>query len=165
MTIKDNIIHIFTDGACSHNPGKGGAAAILKYKEHSKVVLAYLPLTTNNQMELIATIIALKALKKSSTINIYTDSIYVKKGITEWIQLWKANGWRSSNKKLVKNVKLWQILLELANMHTINWHWVKGHAGHKENEEADQLAKSAIAEAAPLAKEFLFLSEELGYKP
>lgn len=161
--MSENTINIFTDGACSNNPGKGGAAAILKYKEHVKEIQAYLPLTTNNQMEMIACIIALKALKKPSFVTIYTDSIYVQKGITEWIKKWQTKNWKGSNNQPVKNVELWQELLELTKVHTIIWKWVKGHAGHEENEKADTLARNAILQESPLLEDFLFLSFNLGY--
>lgn len=163
ITMPENTINIFTDGACSNNPGKGGAAAILKYKEHTKCIQAYLPLTTNNQMEMIACIIALKALKKPSSVTIYTDSIYVQKGITEWIKKWQVSNWKGAGKQPVKNVELWQELLNLTKIHTVTWKWIKGHAGHPENEEADNLARNAITKESPLLDDFLFLSFNLGH--
>mgnify|MGYP006058929741 CR=1 FL=1 len=145
MTInKNNIIEIYTDGACSGNPGNGGWGAILLYKEHKKEISGAVADTTNNQMELKAVIESLKALKRSSEIIIHTDSIYVKDGITKWINNWKNNGWRTANKKPVKNLELWQELDLLVAKHQISWKWVKGHNGNKYNEIADQLATKAI---------------------
>ncbi|MBX7147010.1 MAG: ribonuclease HI [Alphaproteobacteria bacterium] len=139
-----NIINIFTDGACSGNPGPGGWGAILYYKNIEKEILGGETSTTNNRMELMAPIKALEILKKPSHVNIYTDSIYVKEGITNWIHGWKKNNWRTSNKKPVKNIDLWQQLDTLCQKHQINWHWIKGHVGHPQNERADYLARQAI---------------------
>jgi len=142
-----NRVQIYTDGACSGNPGPGGWGAILVSGEHRKEISGGEPATTNNRMELMAAIEALRALKGSPSVDLYTDSTYVKKGITEWIASWKANGWRRrSGKKLlpVKNEDLWRALDELAASHTVNFHWVEGHAGHAENERADELARAAI---------------------
>ncbi|MGV3278512.1 ribonuclease HI [Rickettsiales bacterium LUAb2] len=158
-TLNHNIINIFTDGACSGNPGEGGTCAILTYNEHEKIITGYLPLTTNNQMELLGAIIGLRSLKKASEVNLYTDSNYLKNGMTAWIFNWKKNNWRSSNKSPVKNKELWLELDKLANIHTINWHWIKGHAGHEYNEKADYWARSAISNKAPLLEEFLFLTK------
>ena len=138
------LLEIFTDGACRGNPGPGGWGVILRYKKSEKHLSGSETLTTNNRMELTAVIKALTALNKSCDIKITTDSQYVRKGITEWITQWKKHNWKTSNKKPVKNLDLWQQLDTLAKQHKISWHWVKGHSGHKENELADQLANQAI---------------------
>lgn len=137
-------VEIFTDGACRGNPGPGGWGAILRYNKHEKKINGSEPLTTNNRMELTAVIKALKQLKKRCKVEITTDSKYVQQGITSWIEQWKKNNWKTSNKKPVKNLDLWQQLDTIANQHEIIWHWVKGHSNHKENELADQLANEAI---------------------
>jgi ribonuclease HI len=137
-------ITIYTDGACSRNPGKGGWGAILLYNNHKKKLSGFKPLTTNNQMELTAIIKAIEALKEKCKIDLYTDSQYVKKGITEWIENWIKKGWKTSNKKPVKNTELWKNLYELSKKHDITWHWIKGHAGNKYNEIADTLATNEI---------------------
>ncbi|MCD6035684.1 MAG: ribonuclease [Rickettsiales bacterium] len=139
-----NTVRIYTDGACSGNPGPGGWGAVLFYKDAVKELSGGEADTTNNRMELMAAIESLKALKRSSTIDLYTDSEYVRQGITQWIEGWKKNGWKTSAKKPVKNVDLWQALEEECARHQIAWHWVKGHAGHPENERADTLAREAI---------------------
>jgi ribonuclease HI len=138
------IIH--TDGACSGNPGPGGWGAILTFGNHEKELKGGEALTTNNRMELMAAIAALEALKRPCTVDLYTDSQYLRGGITGWINSWKRNGWRTSDKKPVKNVDLWQRLDAALARHTVNWHWVRGHAGHAMNERADRLAREAIAE-------------------
>jgi len=137
-------IQIYTDGACSGNPGPGGWGAVLIYKEHSKKISGFEKETTNNRMELKAVIESLKALKKSSEVIIYTDSKYVQNGINEWIHSWKINGWKNSAKKPVKNIDLWQELDEQVAKHNLQWVWVKGHSGNKFNEMADELARQAI---------------------
>ncbi|MBN1968625.1 MAG: ribonuclease HI [Candidatus Delongbacteria bacterium] len=137
-------IKIYTDGACSYNPGPGGWGAILIYDEHKKILSGYHESTTNNQMELTAVIEALSALKKECDITIYTDSMYVKNGITDWIENWRKNGWKTSSKKPVKNVELWKKLYELTLIHNIDWEWVKGHAENIFNNEADLLAREEI---------------------
>lgn len=138
-------VEIFTDGACSGNPGIGGWGAILRYKETEKELSGGELETTNNRMELMAVIIALSALKTSCNISLYTDSQYVMKGITEWLANWKKNGWKTSNKKqAVKNIDLWQQLDELVQKHEIRWIWVKGHNGHAENERCDALARAEV---------------------
>lgn len=139
--MKDKI-EIYTDGSCLGNPGNGGWAAILLYKEHQKKISGGKENTTNNQMELQAVIEALKALKRPSEIIIYTDSQYVKNGLTMWITNWKRNGWRTADKKPVKNLELWQELDFESAKHQITWHWVKAHAGNKYNEIVDKLARS-----------------------
>ena len=133
------IVEIFTDGACSGNPGPGGWGAILRYGDAEKELSGHEDDTTNNRMELMAVIQALETLTRAVTVKVYTDSTYVQKGMTEWIEGWKAKNW-----KKVKNVDLWKRLDEAANPHDIEWIWVKGHAGHPENERADDLATSAI---------------------
>ncbi|MDR2548451.1 MAG: ribonuclease HI [Rickettsiales bacterium] len=140
-------VTIYTDGACLGNPGAGGWAAIILFQNHRKDVYGREENTTNNKMELTAVINGLKALKFSCNINLYTDSLYVKYGITEWINKWKVNGWKTSNKKSVKNMELWKELDDIASQHEINWRWVKAHNGDKYNEEADSLARKAIIDA------------------
>lgn len=138
-------VEIFTDGACSGNPGIGGWGAILRYKETEKELSGGEFQTTNNRMELMAVIRALSALKTTCNISLYTDSQYVMKGITEWMGNWKKNNWKTSNKKQpVKNVDLWQQLDELTQKHEIRWIWVKGHNGHPENERCDALARAEV---------------------
>lgn len=137
-------IEIFTDGACSGNPGPGGWGAILRWREHEKELSGGENPTTNNRMELMAAIVALESLKRASAVSLYTDSTYVRDGITKWIHGWKRNGWRTSAKKPVKNEDLWRRLDAALAPHDVDWHWVKGHAGHPENERADQLARDAV---------------------
>ena len=134
-------VEIWTDGACSGNPGPGGWGALLRYGDTEKELYGGQADTTNNQMELKAAIEALNALKKPCTVELTTDSQYVKGGMTGWIFGWKKNGWKTANKKPVKNVELWQALDEAVSRHKVNWHWIKGHAGHAENEKADELAR------------------------
>ena len=140
-------VRIYTDGACRGNPGKGGWGAVLKYGETEKHISGFEAQATNNQMELRAAIEALSVLKRSCEVILTTDSQYVKKGITEWLGNWKLKGWKTADRKPVKNIELWRQLDELASKHEVKWHWVKGHAGHPENELADQLANSAIDKA------------------
>ena len=142
--IKAPVI-VYTDGACSGNPGPGGWGAILMSGEHRKEIFGGEANTTNNRMELLAAISALEALKRKSAVEIHTDSNYVKNGITTWIHGWKKNGWKTADKKPVKNAELWQRLEALTHDHTVAWHWVKGHAGHPENERADELAREGMA--------------------
>lgn len=137
-------VTIYTDGACSGNPGPGGWGAVLQCNGVEKELSGYAPATTNNQMELQAAIEALNALRQRCSVDIYTDSTYVRQGITEWIHNWKRNSWRTADKKPVKNAELWQTLLAATEQHEIRWHWVKGHAGHPGNEHADALARAAI---------------------
>lgn len=137
-------IIIFTDGACRGNPGPGGWGALLRYGEHEKILSGAEAHTTNNRMELIGTIKALEALQQSCKVDLYTDSQYVKKGITEWIHQWKKNHWKKADKKPVKNADLWQRLDKEFNHHQITWHWVKGHSGHPENDLVDSIANKAI---------------------
>ncbi|MBV9991021.1 MAG: ribonuclease HI, partial [Alphaproteobacteria bacterium] len=137
-------IDIFTDGACSGNPGPGGWGAILRSGAHEKELSGGQPATTNNRMEMTAAIEALKSLKKPSTVTIHTDSRYLMDGATQWMKKWKANGWKTSDKKPVKNDDLWRALEDAAAPHQVNWRWVKGHSDHVENARADALARSAI---------------------
>ena len=137
-------VTIFTDGACSGNPGPGGWGAILRYNENEKELSGGEISTTNNRMELMAAISALEALTKPVQVSLYTDSIYLKDGITKWIHTWKARAWKTASKKPVKNKDLWMRLEAAMNVHQIQWCWIKGHAGHVENEKADQLARAAI---------------------
>ncbi|MDP2752155.1 MAG: ribonuclease HI [Rhodocyclaceae bacterium] len=140
------LVDIYTDGACSGNPGPGGWGAVLCAGEREKEIYGGEPLTTNNRMELTAVIEALRALKYPATVRVYTDSQYVQKGISEWIQGWKRRGWKTASKTAVKNEDLWRVLDELANgPHRIEWLWVKGHAGHPMNERADALARHGIS--------------------
>jgi ribonuclease HI len=143
----DGIVDIFTDGACSGNPGPGGWGAVLRFGPHEKELYGYEAATTNNRMELMAAIKSLEALKRPSKVRITTDSNYVRDGITAWIHNWKKNGWRTADKKPVKNAELWRRLDELRGLHNVEWHWVRGHAGHPENERADELARRGIKEA------------------
>ncbi len=138
-------IEAYTDGACKGNPGVGGWGVWLKYGQHEKCLFGGEPLTTNNRMELTAVIEALKAIKKSANVRIYTDSSYVQKGMTEWIASWKARQWKTADKKPVKNEDLWKVLDALAQTHKVEWIWVKGHAGHEGNEKADALANQGVA--------------------
>ncbi len=140
------MIEIFTDGACRGNPGPGGWGALLRAGKHEKELWGGEAHTTNNRMEMTAVIEALKALKKSSDVVLTTDSQYVRKGITEWIEGWKRKNWQTAAKKPVKNVELWQEIDSLAASHRIDWRWVKGHSGHSENERVDELANRGIDE-------------------
>lgn len=137
-------VSIWTDGACSGNPGPGGWGALLRYGKTERELFGGEFETTNNRMELTAAIEALNALKEPCIVELTTDSQYVKGGITGWINGWKKNGWKTANKKPVKNVELWQALDEAVQRHTVNWHWIKGHAGHEENERADELARRGM---------------------
>ena len=144
MTDAETIVSIYTDGACSGNPGPGGWGAILKWANHERELSGGEPHTTNNRMELIAAISALEALKRPCTIDLHTDSQYLRQGITGWIHGWKRNGWRTANRQLVKNSDLWRRLETAIARHQVRWHWVRGHAGHELNERADQLARDGI---------------------
>jgi ribonuclease HI len=144
-----NRVTIYTDGACSGNPGPGGWGAILRFGEHEKELSGGAAETTNNRMELTAAIEALNALKRPCAVDLYTDSTYVRSGITEWLDGWKRKNWRTAAKKPVKNAELWQALDEARLRHDVSWHWVKGHAGHPENERADELARMGMAPFKP----------------
>ena len=137
-------VEVFTDGACSGNPGPGGWGAILISGKHRKEIRGGEAMTTNNRMELMAAISALEALKGASCVELHTDSEYVKNGITAWIHGWKRRGWKTADKKPVKNVELWQRLDAARMRHAVEWHWVRGHAGHAENERADELAREGM---------------------
>ena len=141
-------VDIFTDGACSGNPGPGGWAAILRWRGTEKELSGYAPDTTNNRMEMMAAIQGVEALKHGVQARLYTDSTYVRDGITRWIERWKQNGWRTAAKKPVKNEDLWRRLDTALEGHQVEWHWVKGHSGHVENERCDQLARDRIKDAA-----------------
>ena len=143
MTGK-KLVEIFTDGACSGNPGPGGWGAILRYGGVEKELNGGEPATTNNRMEMMAAIVAIEAVKRPCEIHLHTDSEYLRQGITTWIHSWKARGWKTADKKPVKNVDLWQRLERAIETHDVHWHWVKGHSGHVENERADELARLAI---------------------
>lgn len=151
------IVQIYSDGACRGNPGPGGWGVLLRYQSHEKTLKGAEVHTTNNRMELMGAIKGLESLKKSCVVELYTDSQYVRKGISEWIVNWKKRGWKNSQKEPVKNVDLWQLLDETASRHEVTWHWVKGHSGHPENERADQLANLAIDE---MLQQKLTLSSE-----
>jgi ribonuclease HI len=144
---KNNLpkVTIYTDGACSGNPGPGGWGVLLRFGKHEKELSGGESETTNNRMEMTAAIEALKALKRPCQIEFYTDSEYLRKGITEWMRGWKRRGWKTAAKKPVKNQDLWRELDIAIQEHQINWHWVRGHAGHRENERVDQLARAAIS--------------------
>ena len=144
MDQDDGIIDIFTDGACSGNPGPGGWGAILRWRGTEKELAGGEAETTNNRMELMAAIKSLESLKRPVKARVHTDSQYVKDGITQWITNWKRNGWKTAARKPVKNADLWQRLEEAANAHDVEWHWIRGHTGHPENERADALARGAI---------------------
>lgn len=137
-------IDLFTDGACSGNPGPGGWGAILRAGRHEKELSGGERATTNNRMEMMAAIRGLDVLKKRSAVNVHTDSRYLLDGASKWLKRWKANGWKTADKKPVKNEDLWRALDELLTRHQVNWHWVRGHCGHVENERADALARAAI---------------------
>jgi len=139
-------VHLFTDGACRGNPGLGGWGVVLRFGEHEKSLYGGEPDTTNNRMELMAAIKGLEALKESCQVTLTTDSKYVMQGIQDWIPKWKQNGWKTAAKAPVKNQDLWQTLDSEVQRHTIQWEWVKGHSGHRENELADQLANRGIDE-------------------
>jgi ribonuclease HI len=144
--MAEEAVEIYADGACRGNPGPGGWGVLLKAKGVEKELFGGEPHTTNNRMELTAVIRAIEALKRRCRIRVYTDSQYVQKGISEWISAWKRRGWRTADKKPVKNVDLWQQLDALVGTHEIEWHWVRGHAGHDGNERADALANRGIDE-------------------
>lgn len=138
------VVEMFTDGACRGNPGPGGWGVLLRYNGTEKHLYGGEAHTTNNRMELLAAIRGLEAVSETCQIDLTSDSQYVRKGITEWLQGWKAKGWKTAAKKPVKNKDLWQLLDEQAQRHNVNWHWVKGHSGHRENEIADDLANLGI---------------------
>ena len=149
-------VEIFTDGSCLGNPGPGGYGALLRYKGHEKALSEGFFLTTNNRMELLAAIVALETLKRPCDIVLTTDSQYVRQGITQWIHHWKRRGWRKADKSPVVNVDLWQRLDAAITRHQIDWQWVKGHAGHPENERCDELARAAAESPS---------QDDTGYQP
>jgi ribonuclease HI len=138
-------VTIYTDGACSGNPGPGGWGALMRFGGHERELCGGAQQTTNNRMELTAAIEALNALKRSCAVDLHTDSTYVRDGITKWLHNWKRNNWKTADKKPVKNAELWQELDEARKRHEVVWHWVKGHAGHDDNERADELARRGMA--------------------
>jgi ribonuclease HI len=141
------VVDVFTDGACSGNPGPGGWGAVLRYGDHEKELSGFAAATTNNRMEMMAAIAALEALKRPSRVRLHTDSQYLRDGITRYIHAWKARGWKTADKKPVKNIDLWQRLEAALQRHQVEWFWVRGHSGHAENERADALARAAITQA------------------
>ncbi len=141
------MVEIYTDGACSGNPGPGGWGAVLRWAGHEKELTGSDPDTTNNRMEMTAAIKALEALKRPMVVHLHTDSTYLRNGITEWLAKWKAKGWRTANKKPVKNIDLWQQVEAAVERHEVHWFWVRGHAGHPDNERADDLARQGMNEA------------------
>ena len=143
--MTEQAVEIYADGACKGNPGPGGWGVLLRARGRERELHGGEPHTTNNRMELTAVIEALACLKRNCKVRLYTDSRYVQKGISQWIHDWKRRGWRTADKKPVKNADLWRRLEELANGHEVEWHWVKGHAGHPDNERADALANLGIA--------------------
>ncbi|MGC1864269.1 MAG: ribonuclease HI [Methylocystis sp.] len=138
-------VKIWTDGACSGNPGPGGYGAILRFGEREKELSGGEPATTNNRMELMAAIVALEALTRPCAVDLHTDSQYVRNGVTQWIAGWKARGWKTADRKPVKNEELWRRLEEASERHDVAWHWVRGHAGDEMNERADALARAGMA--------------------
>lgn len=150
MPNSSNHVELFTDGACSGNPGPGGWGALLRFKGTEKELSGAEPDTTNNRMELMAAIEGLKAVKRTCDVTLYTDSKYVLQGMTEWMDGWKSRGWKTADKKPVKNQDLWMALDEQVNRHHIKWQWVKGHNGHIENERVDELARMAIKDMLSL---------------
>jgi ribonuclease HI len=141
------VVDIFTDGACRGNPGPGGWAAILRYRGTEKELSGFAAVTTNNRMEMTAAIEGLEALKRPCRVRLYSDSQYLRDGITKWIDVWKRRGWRTADRQPVKNIDLWQRLDAAAARHEVSWIWVRGHSGHPENERADALARARIVEA------------------
>jgi ribonuclease HI len=141
---SDDVVEVHTDGACSGNPGPGGWGAVLRWRGRQRELSGFEPQTTNNRMELRAAIGALAALKRPMTVHLHTDSAYLRNGIMTWLPVWKANRWRTADKKPVKNQDLWQALEAALGRHRVEWHWVKGHSGNLDNERADQLAREAI---------------------
>ena len=144
---SDDAVELFTDGACLGNPGPGGWGVVMRWRGHEKELSGSEPQTTNNRMELTAAIEGLSALKRPSRVRLHTDSLYLRDGITRWIITWKRNGWRTASKQAVKNEDLWRRLDAALAGHDVAWHWVRGHAGHVENERADQLARTAAKHA------------------
>ena len=144
INADSKVVEIFTDGACKGNPGVGGWGALLRYAGHQREIFGGEKLTTNNRMELLAAIRALESLKRPCKVHLHTDSQYVQKGISQWLDSWKSLNWRTSNRKPVKNEDLWRLLDSLAQQHEIEWCWVRGHSGHVDNDRADQLANRGV---------------------
>ena len=144
MSDRQDAVDIYTDGACSGNPGPGGWGAVLRWRGRARELSGFDPATTNNRMELLAAISALEALKRPISVHMFTDSDYLRQGITTWLPAWKGRGWRTADKKPVKNQDLWQRLEQALERHRVEWHWVRGHSGDPDNERADQLARSAL---------------------
>lgn len=142
--MKNKKVEIFTDGACSGNPGPGGWGVLLRYEGNEKTLSGAESNTTNNRMELMAAIMGLKALKRNVSVVVITDSVYVKNGITLWLPNWKKNGWKTADRKPVKNQDLWEELDKMVQMHDVTWEWVKGHSNHAENDRVDELAREAV---------------------
>jgi ribonuclease HI len=149
-------VEIFTDGSCLGNPGPGGYGIVLRYKQNEKQLAQGYRLTTNNRMEMMAAVVALRSLKEPCQVILTTDSQYVRQGITQWIHNWKKRGWKTADKKPVKNADLWQQLDEETQRHQVEWHWVKGHAGHRENEICDEIARAAAENPS---------EDDTGYQP
>jgi ribonuclease HI len=149
----DDAVEVHTDGACSGNPGPGGWGAVLRWRGRHRELSGFEPQTTNNRMELKAAIGALEALKRPMTVRLHTDSAYLRNGITIWLPAWKANGWRTADKKPVKNQDLWRALEAALSRHQVEWRWVRGHAGSPDNERADELARAAIRAARSAGQE------------
>ena len=146
MSAPEKFVEIFSDGACSGNPGPGGYGTILRFNGHVKELSGYAPETTNNRMELLGAIVGLEALKRPCKVRLTTDSQYLVKGMKEWVSGWQRRGWKNSKKEPVANRDLWERLLELCQRHEVEWCWVRGHDGHTENERCDELARQAIAQ-------------------
>ena len=144
MSDSTAVVEIFSDGACSGNPGPGGWGTLLRWDGHTRELSGFEAQTTNNRMEMMAAIAGLEALKRPCRVRVTTDSQYLYKGITEWIHGWRTKGWKNSNQEEVANRDLWERLLELTSKHQVEWHWVRGHNGHPENERCDELARAAI---------------------
>ncbi len=170
--MSKGLVEIFTDGACSGNPGPGGWGALLRYGRHKKELFGFSPHTTNNRMELLAAVRALEALKRPCKVILYTDSTYLKNGITKWLPKWKVKNWMLGKNKSVKHVDLWKRLDKLNELHDIEWKWVRGHSGHVENEIVDKLARQAIKtgirgelKSDPLGKGQDYVSKNLIFGP
>ena len=144
MSDPEDAVDIYTDGACSGNPGPGGWGAVLRWRGRARELSGFAPATTNNRMELLAAISALEALKRPMAARMFTDSDYLRQGITTWLPAWKRRGWRTADRKPVKNQDLWQRLEQALARHRVEWHWVRGHSGDPDNERADQLARTAL---------------------
>lgn len=156
--MTDKVVHLYSDGSCLGNPGPGGYGVLLRYGQQEKELAEGFQCTTNNRMELLGVIVGLESLKRHCQVIVTSDSEYVRQGITQWIHQWQRNGWRTAAKKPVKNADLWQRLWQVSQRHHIRWHWVKGHAGHAENERCDALARAA-ASAQPQTRDAGYLAQ------